>query len=200
MTLISPLASVAAEAALGEGSEIHPFAIVGKEPKGRTQRPLHFTRAVAIGRDCQIGPHSTIYFDVVIGDRCLVGDGASIREGARIGDDCVISRLVTLNFNVTIGAGSKVMDGSHLTGDTVIGERCFIAPGVMTANDQAIGRLGYDPTRIRGPVLEDDVAVGVGAILLPGIRIGRGAIIAAGAVVTKDVPAGAKVMGVPGKW
>jgi acetyltransferase-like isoleucine patch superfamily enzyme len=92
------------------------------------------------------------------------------------------------------------MDGSHLTGDMTIGKRCFLAPGVMTANDNAIGRAGYDAARVRGPTIEDDVAIGVGAILLPGIRIGAGATIAAGAVVTRDVPAGALVKGVPGRW
>jgi acetyltransferase-like isoleucine patch superfamily enzyme len=185
---------------IGEGADIHPFAFVGKEPKGSTARALSFEHRISIGRDCQIGPHATIYFDVEIGDGCLIGDCASIREGARIGAGCIISRGVTLNFNVRIGDGTKVMDATHLTGDMIIGARCFIAPGVMTANDPAIGSLAYDPDRVRGPIIEDDVAVGVGAILLPGIRIGRGAVIAAGAVVTKDVPAGARVMGVPGRW
>jgi acetyltransferase-like isoleucine patch superfamily enzyme len=198
--VIYPHALVAPEAVLGRGTTVHPFAFIGKEPLGPTSRPIAFARAIRIGCDCQIGPHTTIYFDVEIGDGCLIGDGASIREGARIGPSCVISRHVSLNFNVRVGEGSRIMDGTHLTGDMVIGRRCFLAPGVMTANDNAIGRLAYDASRIRGPVIEDDVAIGAGAILLPGIHIGAGATIAAGAVVTRDVPPGATVKGVPGRW
>jgi acetyltransferase-like isoleucine patch superfamily enzyme len=198
--LISPYALVAPEAVIGHGTAVHPFAIIGKEPRGPTARPIAFARSIVIGSDCQIGPHATIYYDVEIGDQCLIGDGASIREGARVAAGCVISRHVSLNFNVAIGANSRIMDGTHLTGDMIIGARCFLGPGVMTANDNAIGRGAYDPGRIRGPIIEDDVAIGIGALLLPGIRIGCGATIAAGAVVTRDVPAGAIVKGMPGKW
>jgi len=183
---------------IGDGSEIHPFALIGKLPKGATARSAVCGHHVTIGRDCQIGPHVTLYRDVEIGDGCLIGDGASIREGARIGAGCLISRCVTINYNVTLGEGCRIMDNSHLTGDTVLGARCFLGPGVMTANDRAIGRLGYDAERVRGPILEDDVAVGIGALILPGVRIGRGAIIGAGALVTRDVAPGVTVYGARG--
>ena len=68
-----------------------------------------------------------------------------------------------------------------------------------TTNDNSMGRSEDAVEHLAGPVIEDDVTVGAGANLLPGVRIGRNAIVGAGAVVTKDVPAGKVVMGVPAK-
>jgi acetyltransferase-like isoleucine patch superfamily enzyme len=197
--IVSALAQVWAGAEIGAGTEIHPFALVGKEPKGPVERTPIFARRLIIGRNCQIGPHVTLYFDVELGDEVLIGDAASVREGARIGDRCLISRCCTLNFNVTVGAGTRIMDSTHVVGDTVIGANCFIGVGVVMISDKSPGRLPYDPVRVHGPAIEDDVVVGSGAIILP-VRIGKGAAIAAGALVTKDVPAGATAVGAPARW
>ncbi len=76
----------------------------------------------------------------------------------------------------------------------------FISGGVLTTNDNAIGRDGYHEGHIIGPTIEDHVLVGVGALLLPGVVIGTGSIIGAGAVVTRDVQPGTVVMGVPARF
>ena len=73
----------------------------------------------------------------------------------------------------------------------------LIAGCVGTANDNAFGREGYDGLSMLGPNIARCARIGVGANLLPGLRIGVGAVVSAGAVVTKDVPDGALVMGVP---
>ena len=61
------------------------------------------------------------------------------------------------------------------------------------------GKKGYKEDIIKGPIIEDNVAIGIGAIILPSIRIGEGSIVGAGAVVTKDVPKKRLIMGVPAK-
>ena len=73
----------------------------------------------------------------------------------------------------------------------------FISGGVGTSNDNAIGRNGYQEEDIVGPHIGQGAAIGVGANLLPGVRIGRNAIVGAGSVVTRDVPDDAVAMGVP---
>lgn len=61
-----------------------------------------------------------------------------------------------------------------------IGNDVFISGGVLTTNDNAIGREGYQEGMIVGPTIEDQVLIGVGALLLPGVVVGRGAILGAG--------------------
>lgn len=185
---------------IGAGVEIFPGALVGKEPKGAgaLARTPEFERLVKVGDECSVGPHSVIYYDVIVGGNTLIGDSASIREKCRVGEKCIISRCVTVNYATTIGSRTKIMDNSHITGNAVIGSNVFISTMVGTTNDNLV-RNGYSD-HVVGPVIEDDVVIGVGASLLPAVRIEHGATVAAGSVVTKDVAPGVLVAGVPARF
>lgn len=184
---------------LGDHVEVFPSAYLGKEPKGAgaLARQPQFDRHLSIGDHCSIGPSSTIYYDVIIGQNTLIGDGASIREKCRIGRECIISRCVTINYNTVIGNKTKVMDNTHITGNAVIGDNVFVSLLVGTANDNVV-RGGYGG-HVKGPTIEDGAVIGAGAILLPGVTIGGNSTVAAGAVVTKDVNPRALVAGAPAR-
>ena len=134
-----------------------------------------------------------------IGNNTLIGDNASIREGVRIGEYCILSRGVTVNYNTHIGNRTKIMDLSHITGNCDIGDDVFISVLVATTNDRAIGKLGYEEERIQGPKIGNQVAIGAGANILPGVKIGDRSIIAAASLVNKDVPTGKMVAGSPAR-
>lgn len=91
------------------------------------------------------------------------------------------------------------MDNSHITGNMKIGNHVFISVLVATTNDNAMGRKEYNPEHVYGAVIEDDVTIGAAANILPHIVIGKNAIVGAGSVVTKNVPEGKVVMGVPAR-
>jgi UDP-3-O-[3-hydroxymyristoyl] glucosamine N-acyltransferase len=192
---------IAADVTLGEGVEVFPGAVIGREPKGAgaTARKPEALGPVTIGDGCSIGVGAAIYRDVEIGAGTLVGDSASIREGTRIGARCIVSRCVTINYEVVVGDDVKIMDNTHVTGRTTIGDRAFVSTMVAMTNDNApLSGLG-DGERLVGPRIEPGAVVGAGAILLPGVVLGEGCRVAAGAVVTRDVPPGATVMGIPAR-
>jgi acetyltransferase-like isoleucine patch superfamily enzyme len=188
---------------IGDGVEIFPFSVIGRMPKsaGATSRKLSTdSEPVVIGSGCVVSPGAVIYVGVSIGNNCLIGDHASIREGAVIGNKCIISRNVTFNYNVTVGNETKIMDNAHITGNCRIGDRVFISVGVVTVNDNNIGRAGYTEGEITGPVVGNDVSVGASAVLMPSVVIGDNSIIAAGSVVKKNVKPYSVVAGNPAKF
>src|SRR5204863_354675 len=98
------------------------------------------------------------------------------------------------------GRGSRgrvrIQSDVYVTAGAVVEDDVFVGPGVVTTNDDTMGRHGPDDP-LRGPVLRRACRVGGGAVLVPGVEIGEEAFVAAGAVVTRDVPSRAVVMGVP---
>lgn len=200
--IIHPHVVIEAGVEIGDDVEIFPGTYIGKEPKGAgaLARTLSFERRVLIGAHSSIGPGAVIYYDVEIGQHTLIGDGASIREQCRIGSRSIIGRHVTVNYVVSVGDRTKVMDHSWLAGNMKVGNDVFISGGVLTTNDNDMGRNGYHEEDIRGPIIEDGVVIGVGALLLPRIVIGEKAVVGAGAVVTKNVAPGTVVMGLPARF
>lgn len=194
---VSPLASVRHWVSLGEGVVIHPFALVGHLPtqmptlahKANPQRWLH------IGERTEVGPHTTLYGGLHIGDDTLIGDGASIREDVRIGCRCIIGRNVTINFGVVIGDDTRIMDGSFIAENTRIGDGCLLGAGVVTSGDRRPDLRDYTYSGSHAPIIEDAALIGSGANLLPGVRVGIGAVVGAGAVVAENVPPGYRALG-----
>lgn len=198
--IIHPHSVISDGIRLGAEVEVFPGAFIGKEPKGAgalARQPV-FEKHVLIGDGCSIGPNTVIFYDVIIGEKTLLGDGASIREKCRIGSKCIISRYVTINYDASIGDGTKIMDNTHITGYSRIGNNVFISLMVGTTNDNSVREKFAD--HISGPIIEDDVVIGVGASLLPGVKIGKGATVAAGSVVTKNVANATLVAGVPARF
>lgn len=185
-----------------KGCEIFDHCVLGKLPTspGITSRKLKksFSR-LEIGENCVLCPSVVLYAGSKIGSNNLLGDFCSIREECKVGSRCIISRNVSVNYNTIIGNDTKIMDNSHITGNMKIGNHVFISVLVATTNDNTMGREDYNEDHVQGATIEDDVTIGAAANILPQVKIGKNAIVGAGAVVTKDVPEGVVVMGIPAK-
>jgi acetyltransferase-like isoleucine patch superfamily enzyme len=199
--VIHPHTIVETGVVLGDGVEVHAGAVLGKAPSavGQIRKRGETLRRIEVAAGCSIGVHAVVYGDVSIGAETLVGDTAAIREGSRVGRECIVGRHVTLSFNVKLGDRSRVLSATNLTGNTIVGKDAFISSHVDTANDNSFGEVGYSDEAIRGPTIGDRVRIGLGARMLPGVRIGDDALVAAGALVTRDVEPGTRVMGVPAR-
>ena len=190
---------------LGNNVTVFPGAVIGRPPlsTGATTRRVDTKELLPtiIGENCVIGCHAVVYMNVKIGHHTMICDTACVREENEIGDYCIVAMGVTLNYRSRIGSRVKIMDNTHLTGNMLIEDYVFISTHVATANDNAMGRKTPATTdwTERGPVIRRFATIGEGACLLPGIEIGRNAVVGSGAVVTKDVPAGAVVMGAPAR-
>ncbi|MDQ6877299.1 MAG: acetyltransferase [Candidatus Dormibacteraeota bacterium] len=178
-------------ASIGRSCQIDPHAIVGLANSPDS------TSAV-IGDESIIRAYAIVYAGVRAGSHFQTGHHVLIRGPATIGDHVVIGTGSTVDGNVVIGSYVKIQSHVYVPTHTSIGDRVFIGPNATMTNDKYPLRLRdeYEP---EGPILEDDVTVGAGAVLLPGVRIGRGSLVAAGAVVTKAVPAWSLALGNPAR-
>ncbi len=155
-------------------------------------------KKVKIGNNAIIRSFSVIYADVIIGDDFTSGHRVTIRENTRFGNKIVVGTGVVIDGNVEIGDRVKIETNTYIPTYTKIGSDVFIGPNVVMTNDKYPQRL-RDQYKPEGPIIEDGVSIGANSTILPGVKIGEGSFIAAGSVVTKDVPLWSMVKGGPGK-
>lgn len=145
-----------------------------------------------------IDPLAKVHGSVVVPKSTKVWAFASVHAGVKLGELVGVGEHTYIGEYATIGECTRISQGVHITDHMVIGARVFIGPHVVFSNDKH--PYANNPSFHREPpVVKDDVSIGINATILPGVILGQGCRVGAGAVVTKNVVPYTTVYGNPAK-
>jgi hypothetical protein len=150
-----------------------------------------------IADDVQIGCGCVLYAGVSIGRQVMVADLATIREAVTIGEQTIVGRGVAIENRCAIGKRCKLETNAYITAYSLLEDDVFVAPMVATSNDNYMARGNDRFKHFKGVTVKRGGRIGVNATILPGRTVGEQGVVAAGSVVTHDVPARVIVAGNP---
>jgi acetyltransferase-like isoleucine patch superfamily enzyme len=137
----------------------------------------------------EVSPHATI------GPGTRIWHYAQVRERANLGADCIVGKGAYIDFGVSIGSNVKIQNGVYVYHGVTLEDGVFLGPGVVLTNDKMPRAINPDGTlqndadwEVSPILIKYGAAIGAGAIVLPGVTVGRFAMVGAGAVVTRDIP------------
>lgn len=151
-----------------------------------------------LGAGVRVHPTAEIDPSVDLGAGTVVWAHAVVLGGVTTGPHCAIGSGVYVGRDTVLGESVRVQDKAHLTDRMRCGARVFVGPCATFVNDRH-PRVNNPSYHAEPPVVEDDVSVGANATILPGVVLGRGCVIGAGAVVTRSVPPGETWVGNPAR-
>jgi len=177
---------------IGEGAQIFEPVTIGfpsRDNIGKAGFP-----GSTIGHHAVLRPGTVIYCDVIIGDNFQSGHNTLIREKTRIGDKTAIGTSTVIDGNTIIGSSVSLQSMVYIPTNTTIGDHVFIGPNAVLTNDR------YPPSGcLEGPVIKSGAAIGANTTIMPGVCVGEGAFVAAGSIVTRDVPDYMMAIGTPAR-
>lgn len=185
--------------AIGDGCAIGDHAVLGKRPQlARHSSARGEAGQLHLGAGVSVGTAAVVFAGARIADGAILGDQCFVRERSSVGEGSVIGRGSVVDNDVVVGARVRVQSNVYLTAFTTVEDDVFVGPGVVTTNDDTMARHAPGEP-LHGALLRRACRIGGAAVLTPGVEVGEEAFVAAGALVTRDVPARAVVMGVPAR-
>jgi acetyltransferase-like isoleucine patch superfamily enzyme len=170
---------------IGGGAVIDDGVVLGHRDDGR----------LTIGDNARIRSGTVIYSGVSIGKGLKTGHNVLIREESQIGDDVLVGTNTVVDGRCRIGNRVSIQTNVYVTAYTTVEDGVFLGPCSVTTNDKY---MQYG-AKLSGPTIKREARIGANATILPGVTIGEKAVVGSGAVVTKDVPRKAVVVGNPAR-
>jgi len=157
-------------------------------------------------RDIYIHPTAEVSEKAKVGAGTRIWHQAQVREGAVIGKQCILGKGAYVDKDVRIGDFCKLQNGAFVFHGFNLESGVFLGPGVMLLNDKHPRAINPDGSSKADTdwvasegLIEYGASIGGGAVVLPGLRVGRMALVGSGAVVTRDVPERGIVVGNPAR-
>lgn len=187
---------------IDDHTTIQDHVVIGKQPTRAKTSILPATSKLPpaeIGSAVTIGTSSIIYANCFIEHDVFIADLATVRERVTLGAYTIIGRGVAVENDCAIGQRCKLETNCYITAYSELGDHVFIAPGVITTNDNYMGRSKERLNKFKGVTVKTGGRIGANATILPGKVIHEDGTVAAGSLVTKDVEKESLVMGTPAK-
>ena len=178
---------------LGANHRIDDFVIIGAPPRETEPGKIE----TSIGPNAIVRSHTIIYAGNHIGANFQTGHSVMIRECNEIGDDVHIGSHSNIEHHVKIGNRVRIHSRVFIPEYSILEDDAWVGPGAVFTND--LYPPSHDTSALKGPHLMPGARVGANVTLLPGVIIGRNALVGAGAVVICDVPDGKVVVGNPAR-
>lgn len=160
----------------------------------------YISQLADIGKGTVIQEGAIVKEDCKIGSNCKIGYNVVLRERTTIGDNTIIGMLSATDPDCFIGSNVTVETGTLITTDCKIDDWVFIGPHVTTTNTPKIKHGREYDLKIKGCHIEYGARIGAAVTIMPGIAIGKEALIGAGSLVIKDVPSYQIWFGTPAKY
>ena len=179
---------------MGEDAIIEDYCVVGIPPRGKKEGELD----TSIGPGAHIRTHTVIYAGNRIGRNFQTGNKVNIRELNEIGDNVSVGTLSVIEHHVKIGNNVRIHSQVFVPEYSVLEDNAWLGPNVVLTNAKYPVSPGAKDN-LKGPIIKKGAKIGANSTILPGVVIGENALVGAGSVVAKDVPANAVVVGNPAK-
>jgi len=147
----------------------------------------------------RIDPRAVVDEGAIVGSGTSVWHFSHIRSGSRVGDNCIVGKGVYVDEGVQVGNGCKLQNGAMLYKGVKIGDGVFVGPHAVFTNDLRPRAHLWSEERLVSTNVGKGASIGANATIRCGINIGEWSMVAAGSVVTKDVPPHALVVGIPAR-
>jgi hypothetical protein len=187
---------------VGADVRIDDFSSLGKLPMKAANSATTKEQELpplSVGDTSIVGTGVVLYRGAAIEGKVLMADLCTVRENVTIGRGTIVGRGVTIENFCSVGRYCKLESECYLCAYSTLEDRVFVAPGVVTSNDNFVGRTQERFKHFKGVTVKKGGRIGAGSVMLPGVTIHEDGLVAAGSTVTRDVPARTIVVGKPAK-